>query len=75
MTETPHTATRTPAIALTALAVVIMLTLASPLGWNYLIPQLATVPATTWQTLTAGASWAWNNAVAPVLAFLGSVLA
>jgi hypothetical protein len=75
MTETPTTTSRTPAIALTTLAVVIVLTLASPLGWNYLLPQLATVPAAAWQTLAAGALWAWDNAIAPVLGLLGSVLA
>jgi hypothetical protein len=75
MTENAHRLNRNHAAALTALTVVIVLVLASPFGWDYLLPQLGDVFVTAWQTITAGALWVWNNSLVPVFQFLGSIFA
>lgn len=76
MTENPQpTASRTNAIALTVLGVVAVLFLASPLTWDYLLPQVGTVFATAWAQLGVMASWVWFDVFMPVFTFLGNLFA
>lgn len=75
MTENTRRLNRNHAATLTALTVVIVLVLASPLGWNYLLPQIGDVLVTGWQTINAGTLWLRDNTLVPVFQLLGSIFA
>jgi len=75
MTKNARASHEAQTVALAALAVVIVLTLASPFGWDYLIPQI-------WDSVIDGLGifgdgfvWLWHNSIKPVPVFLGSLFA
>lgn len=74
MPETRSRINPNHAAALTGLAVVVLLVAIWPLGWHYLIPQVAESFLVGIGNIAATAEWLWQNLVVPVFSPVGTVV-
>lgn len=69
MTDTRNAAfDRIQRAVLVGLLVVILLTILSPFGWNFLLPHLAAMVIDLWGGITTTMRWLYDAVIAPVLA-------
>jgi hypothetical protein len=71
MTET-RTASRNQTAALVGLLTLVLLVSFSPIGTEYLSPQIGEAIALAWNQLGVMAAWVGSNVLAPVFTLLGS---
>lgn len=61
---------RASLITLVVLLVVALLTLLSPLGWDFLMPRFVEMVTVTWNSLVHLGTWIFDSVIAPVVAWL-----